>query len=159
MIGMQPTVSASTVYGYSDPKSLSEVFEHWTNDWDCAWHNGPYSYLTRSALEKDNQYNEVHFRYNAKRDMVVLRLVHDENPVNGRKDGWYADTGDLPQFVCKLLCENCDRVISDKWKAKHDAAHHATVLGPRVCVEHGWSLPCPSCKHNAQKESSILHRD
>ena len=120
------TVSVATVYGFKDAKSLSEVFEHWTLDRDCVWHNGPYSYLSRQALEKEGSLKEVHFRFKELSDMVIMRLVRDENT---RKDGWYADTGEPHAvFVCRLMCDGCGKTIDDEWKDQHDAVHHTKAL-------------------------------
>jgi len=123
------TVSVATVYGFRDAKSLEDVFEHWTLDRDCVWHNGPYSYLTRQALEKEGSLKEIHFRYDELGEVVILRLVRDEGHDHGRKDGWYADTGTGPaEFVCDLLCDGCGKTINEEWKDPHEAVHHTKAL-------------------------------
>ncbi len=124
------TVSVATVYGFKDAKTLQQVFEHWTLDRDCTWHNGPYSYLTRQALEKEGSLKEIHFRYDKLGEVVILRLVRDEGHDHGRKDGWYADIGpgEPPEFVCGLTCNECHHMINPEMVDKHDKAHHSTAL-------------------------------
>ena len=116
------TVSVATVYGFKDAKSLKEVFEHWTRDRDCVWHKGPYSYLTRQALEREGSLKEIHFRYNKLSEIVILTL---------QEDGWFCNTGgNLAVKVCDLLCDGCGKLIDEHWKKQHDAAHHEIAQRP-----------------------------